>query len=771
MVACLVTACAALSASAEKVLYFNGNTYINMGKGFPLGDNVSLSAWVRVDPQITTKKPNSNGTVYGAGIVGQGYWGDAAGLGFAVRGVENADASDDRVFWQVRNNAGAVASGSYYDPTIFTAGEWHHYLLVRDKENGKARFYVDGALCGAERDFSSSASITATANFGIGKNIIGTGGCFCGWIADVALWDVALTAEDAAVIPTSGAHGIPGKPPYAYFPLDEGSGSSVTGTENGTSLTRSASGTLLWEIDSSFARALREDILIVSTAPYGVGSPAPFDITTNLAADATVPVSCGATPWTNATETAAYVCTGWKLYDDRDGTLKSNGTETSFTYTHPNPAAYRMLEWQWALSEVKGTVTAYAGGSVLPSGAAWYSTSAPVTVTATPDAGFTFSRWTGTLPDGIDATSASVTFTPTAPFEMEAVFDTMRDFYVATDGNDGIGDGSQSTPYATIAKAISEADAAIADASANMVTIHIADGYYTLSGQNTITNAITVIGNPASPGSVVLTNVGHRAFYLNNTAAAVKGVTITGTGANVTDTQGGHVWISYGLLEDCIVENGGMSNGTGYNGGNVRLGAGTLRRCVIRNGTTGKAYKNGGNVFAVGGVIENCLIAGGKCTAGEASGVWTYSDAVTKIVNCTFIGNYGGKPAVICHNSASRVVNCAFYGNGGTPTLEWGNKNAASFVNCAVASSAADGFTGDGCIATLTDAAFKDYANGDYRPAKDGVLLNKGNNAAYSTYGATSAIDLTGASRIQNKFIDIGCYETATGAGLQIYVR
>ena len=75
-------------------------------------------------------------------------------------------------------------------------------------------------------------------------------------------------------------------------------------------------------------------------------------------------------------------------------------------------------------------------------------------------------------------------------------------------------------------------------------------------------------------------------------------------------------------------------------------------------------------------------------------------------------------------------------------------------------------------VLNLTDAAFKDYANCDFRPAKDGVLVNAGTKLdAYNGYGATSETDLAGAARLSGKFLDIGCYETATSAGLQIYVR
>ena len=70
----------------------------------------------------------------------------------------------------------------------------------------------------------------------------------------------------------------------------------------------------------------------------------------------------------------------------------------------------------------------------------------------------------------------------------------------------------------------------------------------------------------------------------------------------------------------------------------------------------------------------------------------------------------------------------------------------------------------------LTDAAFRDAANGNYRPKRDGALYNAGDNTLYSSY-ATSTTDLDGAPRIQGKIIDIGCWEMQAGLGLQIIVR
>ena len=88
-------------------------------------------------------------------------------------------------------------------------------------------------------------------------------------------------------------------------------------------------------------------LLEVSSDPEGIGSPSPAYGGAGLSAGDTVAVSCGATAVTNEEQTIFYTCTGWKLYDDGDNII-SNGSDTAFTYTHPSPAAYRRLEWQWS---------------------------------------------------------------------------------------------------------------------------------------------------------------------------------------------------------------------------------------------------------------------------------------------------------------------------------------------------------------------------------------------------------------------------------------
>ena len=135
----------------------------------------------------------------------------------------------------------------------------------------------------------------------------------------------------------------------------------------------------------------------ISGYPEGVGASSPAQGTTvAVMGGESVPVSASDV-WTNASATAAASFAGWKLYDD-SGAVVSNGEERAFTYVHPDPAAYRRLEWQWDAS-YKVTATAGANGSVSFEDG-FYAAGSEILVTAVPDEGYAFAGWTG-LPDGV----------------------------------------------------------------------------------------------------------------------------------------------------------------------------------------------------------------------------------------------------------------------------------------------------------------------------------------------------------------------------------
>ena len=103
-------------------------------------------------------------------------------------------------------------------------------------------------------------------------------------------------------------------------------------------------------------------MLHISSSPTGIGSPSPaYGVTNGLVAGASFLVSCGATSVTNAALAVQYFCAGWKLFDLNDEIVAS-GVGTSFTYTHPNPAEYRRLEWQWAHRPITNAVVSLPNG-------------------------------------------------------------------------------------------------------------------------------------------------------------------------------------------------------------------------------------------------------------------------------------------------------------------------------------------------------------------------------------------------------------------------
>ena len=531
-----------------------------------------------------------------------------------------------------------------------------------------------------------------------------------------------------------------------------------------------------------FPQGVDDSRLVISSTQEGAGAPSPaYGYLTGLEAGDSRIVTCGgATVWTNAAEDIEYTCAGWRLYDANDSIVDSGNT-SSFTYTHPTPAAFRRLEWVWRQSSVKGTVSAGAGGSVSPSGTAWYATGTPTTVAATPNTDRKFTIWTGTLPAGVSDLSASVTFTPAAPFEMTANFGT--GFRVATTGDDG-DDGSEEHPLATISNAIVKAEAAIAGGE-QFVIINVADGSYPENGL-VVTNAIVITGNAADRTAVKIGKSGARVFRIANADAALKNLTVqngtvmtkaaadaggnvrleAGTVANcvltgggntsVQDCMGGNLYISGGKVVDSLLTSPLV--GSGSMGSGAYIAGGVVSRCIIENAPAKKGtwLAIGTGAYLTGGVIENCLVRDNHAGKGAI-----YLNGAAKAANCTVVGNTpdsgsgGGIGGVYVNNTAASVVNCVVFGNGGTEAAEWGNKNGARFFNCV---STVDNASGVNWV-TLPLANKSSYFEDDeyWTPLLGSPMVDVGDDSLYPSTG--SQTDIAGNARISGSHIDIGCSE------------
>ena len=89
-----------------------------------------------------------------------------------------------------------------------------------------------------------------------------------------------------------------------------------------------------------------------------------------------------------------YVSTGWAM----TGNEPPSGSSNSFVMTLTNTAA---LTWVWG-TNYAFTATAGANGSVSGSTNGWYALGGSVTVTATPNANYHFSGWTGDVQGGYE---------------------------------------------------------------------------------------------------------------------------------------------------------------------------------------------------------------------------------------------------------------------------------------------------------------------------------------------------------------------------------
>ena len=344
-------------------------------------------------------------------------------------------------------------------------------------------------------------------------------------------------------------------------------------------------------------------------------------------------------------------------------------------------------------------------------------------------------------------------------------------------------------PYDTPAKAAKKiADCLVAmtnNASANLGavdggTIRVLAGTHAETGLQ-LACGVTVCGDTGNPADVVINDSvnGSRAFTMSHAGAVVRDLTVSGTGVRTsiwsgTPSYGGHIYITAGTVENCIVTGGyaaGGSNGgwgRGF-GGNVYMSGGRLLRSKITQGH-GAAFKTGtaddghtsrgAGVCAEGdAVVDSCLIyANGNDTRTNGGGIYLAGNAVA--ANCTIVDNttdtaIAAGSGLYLGSSTAKAVNCVIYGNGGTVTTEFGGLNLDRFAHCA------SSVTNESCATwyLIGDGDFAGYSVQDFHANPSSVLVNHGTTDGEWYPDGAGTLDFDGNPRVSGNYIDIGCFE------------
>ena len=503
--------------------------------------------------------------------------------------------------------------------------------------------------------------------------------------------------------------------------------------------------------------------LMVTGTPDAYGESAPgYGPTTGLSQGSEVTLSIPEMVYANDEETLRATCTGWKVYtynaatrqwDYDENDPSSHGTGNSFTYTHGSVAG--KVEWQFSM-QAYVDVSAFGDGTVTGSG--WYDVGSQATITATANGTNVFRRWED-MPEGVDDSTAEVTFTVTGPVAPKASIGGVR--YVAKTGNDETNTGlSAESPFLTI-------NHALIDLGEVGGTVYVAEGGYVetngvdLAAMN-IANEVALVGMTGRAEDVRVTTakdgVTRHVLHLNHPRASARFMTFQGGRAtSVSDgnsDSGMNVRIGAagGAVEDCIIRDAD-ANGWNQHGLGMFLYGGRASRCRIMNNrsTRGDTSHGGAGLGASAGIIEDCLVVSNTC--GYAGAVYLQGTAV--MINCTIAANTGSRYAgVVVNGDGARVVNCAILGNvaNDTPEGKVFRGTTTGFINCVADLEIPDSTD---CIVALPN--FRDMANGDFCPNAASACIDAG--VARTDYGTLSTTDVGGSKRIVGEAVDVGCYE------------
>ncbi len=309
------------------------------------------------------------------------------------------------------------------------------------------------------------------------------------------------------------------------------------------------------------------------------------------------------------------------------------------------------------------------------------------------------------------------------------------------------------------------------------------------------TSGVKILNCSFSNNSATAGSGGCISCYITATNASpitISNCTFTG---NTTVGSGGAMLLSSGAtnvfnISGCTFTSNSSTTTTAnssYGGGalNLSTSAFNIDNCTFKGNNT--TNDSGGAINIP--TTSSCLITNSKFignTAGtvvSTQGSAIYSKTNYTANNCLFAGNIGSTLISFYQStSASSFNNCTFANNltsTGTSTsiglLALTPKYA--FTNC-LFNKISNAFTGTtaplitncgfettipavgvNCVTDITDASFKDYANGNYSLGEYSPAIDAGLNLADSVGHKKVTTDILGCARPVGAGYDMGCYE------------
>jgi|GEM_PF-1728939 len=244
-----------------------------------------------------------------------------------------------------------------------------------------------------------------------------------------------------------------------------------------------------------------------------------------------------------------------------------------------------------------------------------------------------------------------------------------RTWYVATDGDDDIGDGTQGDPFGTIEYTLSRAFAGD--------SVSVAAGTY-YESNITMPTGVVLLAQSAKAGDVTIdAQNGQKLFYIDDAGSdtVIDGFTLTGG----TSGYGGAIYcrISSPVIRNCtFVDNVGRANEANEwhgRGGAIYLhrASPAISYCTFV-GNVGDSLGQGGAVYCGGSVptwshptFDHCTFYGNQAELGEGSSVYVNGFSSASLDHCILAGGIGDG-AVVCDTAAATSLACCdIYGNAG----------------------------------------------------------------------------------------------------------